>query len=265
MSCISTLCRSSIAYAACSPSWSFDKRFDVTRAQAQQACAMRFVVRFADTSLMYGFLLGPVMSFTVSFFPTTVFPLRRMRMIDKHEEIATLGGGCFWCLSAIFEKVIGVNSVESGYCGGQSAEPDYRDVCSGRTGHAEVVRISFDPAQTGYRELLELFFAFHDPTTPNRQGNDVGTQYRSVIFYHSEQQKEIAVSVIGAFEQQKIWSNAIVTEVRPAPPFYKAEGYHQQYFARNPEQGYCQMVIAPKLAKLRKDYSQRLADPSTAP
>jgi peptide-methionine (S)-S-oxide reductase len=173
-------------------------------------------------------------------------------------EVATFGGGCFWCLEAGFELVRGVERVESGYAGGTVAAPTYRDVCTGETGHAEVVQVTFDPAVVSYRELLEMFFALHDPTTLNRQGADVGTQYRSAIFYHSPQQKETAEKVIAELQAQQIWSGPIVTELKPAPEFYRAEDSHQGYYRQNPRQGYCQVVISPKVAKLRKHFAEKL-------
>jgi peptide-methionine (S)-S-oxide reductase len=173
-------------------------------------------------------------------------------------EIATLAGGCFWCLEAVYDQAKGVSSVESGYMGGKNADPTYEQVCSGRTGHAEVVRITFDPAVIPFRELLEIFFVIHDPTTLNRQGNDVGTQYRSAIFIHSPEQKKTAEEVIAAFAQEKVYDRPIVTEVVPAGPFYVAEDYHQEYFARNPSQGYCTYVVGPKVAKFRKQFAAKL-------
>jgi peptide-methionine (S)-S-oxide reductase len=173
-------------------------------------------------------------------------------------EIATLAGGCFWCLEAIYDQTQGVSSVESGYMGGKNAEPTYEQVCSGRTGHAEVVQVTFDPAVISFRELLEIFFVIHDPTTLNRQGNDVGTQYRSAIFYHTPEQKKTAEEVITAFTRERVYANPIVTEVVPAGPFYVAEDYHQEYFARNPLQGYCTYVVGPKVAKFRKQFASKL-------
>lgn len=173
-------------------------------------------------------------------------------------EIATLAGGCFWCLEAVYDQTKGVSSVESGYMGGQNANPTYEQVCSGRTGHAEVVQVTFDPAVIPFRELLEMFFVIHDPTTLNRQGNDVGTQYRSAIFYHTPEQKQVAGEVIAAFTKNKVYPNPIVTEVVPAGPFYVAEDYHQEYFARNPLQGYCTYVVGPKVAKFRKQFAAKL-------
>jgi peptide-methionine (S)-S-oxide reductase len=173
-------------------------------------------------------------------------------------EIATLGGGCFWCLEAVFDGLRGVESVESGYMGGHKANPTYEEVCGGSTGHAEVVQITFDPQAVSFREILDVFFVIHDPTTPNRQGNDVGTQYRSAIFYHSAGQKTAAEQVIANLNAAKLWHDPIVTEVAPASAFYVAEGYHQEYFERNPYQPYCQFVVAPKVQKFRKHFLDRL-------
>lgn len=173
-------------------------------------------------------------------------------------EIATLGGGCFWCLEAVFEQMQGVVAVRSGYMGGKIANPTYQQVCGGRTGHVEVVQVTFDPAVTSYREVLEVFFATHDPTTLDRQGNDVGTQYRSVIFYHSEQQREDAQAVIRDLDSQKIWPDPIVTDVRAAEPFYVAEDYHQEYFRNNSRQPYCAYVVAPKVRKFREKFANKL-------
>lgn len=170
------------------------------------------------------------------------------------KEVATLAGGCFWCLEAVFDEVKGVESVESGYMGGQTTAPTYRDVCEGRTGHAEVVRVTFDPAVISFRELLEVFFVIHDPTTLNRQGNDVGTQYRSAIFFHSPEQKTAAEETIARLNAEKLWDSPIVTEVVPASTFHVAEDYHQEYFARNPAQPYCMFVVAPKVIKFRKEF-----------
>jgi peptide-methionine (S)-S-oxide reductase len=174
------------------------------------------------------------------------------------EEIATLGGGCFWCLEAVFDDLKGVTSVESGYMGGHLEAPTYADVCGGRTGHAEVVQIRYDPAVVGFRDLLEVFFVIHDPTTPNRQGNDAGPQYRSAIFYHSPQQKTDAGQVIARLDAARLWGRPIVTEVAPAKAFYVAETEHQEYFQRNPYQPYCMMVVEPKLAKFRKHFIGKL-------
>jgi peptide-methionine (S)-S-oxide reductase len=173
-------------------------------------------------------------------------------------EQATLAGGCFWCLEAAFQQLKGVTKVTSGYAGGTVANPSYEAVCTGRTGHAEVVQIEFDPAVVSYRELLEVFFTIHDPTTLNRQGGDVGTQYRSAIFYHSPQQQRDAKAVIAELEAERVWDDPIVTEVVPLEAFYPAEEYHRDYFRRNPGQGYCRTVIAPKVAKLRKQHFERL-------
>lgn len=174
-------------------------------------------------------------------------------------EVATLAGGCFWCLEAVFDQLKGVESVESGYMGGTTANPTYEQVCSGATGHAEVVRVTFDPGQLSYRDLLAVFFTIHDPTTPDRQGNDVGTQYRSAIFHHSEEQKRIAEEVVERLEAEKLWSAPIVTQIVPASTFHFAEPYHQEYFERvgasNP---YCTYVIEPKVAKFRKKFVDRL-------
>jgi peptide-methionine (S)-S-oxide reductase len=173
-------------------------------------------------------------------------------------ERATLAGGCFWCLEAAFHELKGVTKVTSGYAGGTVPNPSYEAVCTGRTGHAEVVQIDFDPAVVSYRELLEVFFTIHDPTTLNRQGGDVGTQYRSAIFYHSPQQQQEAEAVIAELEAGKVWDDPIVTEIVPLDVFYPAEEYHRDYFRRNPGQAYCRTVIAPKVAKLRKQYFERL-------
>ena len=169
-------------------------------------------------------------------------------------ETATLAGGCFWCLEAVYEQVRGVEKVVSGYTGGTAENPSYHDVCSGRTGHAEAVRIDFDPDAVSYRRLLELFFTTHDPTTLNRQGPDVGTQYRSAVFHHDEEQRRAAEEVIADFAERKVWPDPIVTEIAPLGPFYEAEDYHQQYYRSNPWAGYCQALIAPKVAKLRKEH-----------
>lgn len=173
-------------------------------------------------------------------------------------EIATLGGGCFWCLEAAFFQLKGVESVVSGYAGGETRNPDYHGVCSGRTGHAEVVEIRFDPAVIDYRTLLLAFFAVHDPTTLNRQGNDVGSQYRSVIFTHGAEQERTARDLIAELGAAATWPEPIVTAVSPAPTFWRAEDYHQNYYANNPHQGYCMAVVAPKAAKLRKVFAGRL-------
>jgi peptide-methionine (S)-S-oxide reductase len=173
-------------------------------------------------------------------------------------ETATLGGGCFWCLEAVYDDLQGVLDVVSGYSGGSVPEPSYQLVCTGSTGHAEVVRVVFDPQVISYLEILKIFFSIHDPTTLNRQGADVGTQYRSVIFIHSPEQERTARDLIRELEEQRIWDKPIVTQVLPAEPFYEAEAYHQEYFARNPGTGYCIAVVAPKVAKFRKANFDRL-------
>lgn len=173
-------------------------------------------------------------------------------------EIATLGGGCFWCLEAVYQHLKGVQAVESGYMGGHVRNPTYAEVCGGSTGHAEVVRVSFDPYVVGYREIMEVFFTIHDPTTLNRQGNDVGTQYRSVVYFHSTQQQETAKHVIA--EMANVWDAPIVTELSPAEDYYKAEDYHQNYFQRNPLQGYCAFIVEPKVAKFRQTFADRLKE-----
>ena len=177
---------------------------------------------------------------------------------DTPTATAILGGGCFWCLDAVFRELEGVVAVESGYAGGRNATPSYEDVCSGRTGHAEVVRVTFDPATLSFRDLLRVFFTIHDPTTLNRQGNDVGTQYRSVIFAQSDAQRATAEAVMGEVSAEGLWPAPLVTELAGAAPFYRAEGYHQDYFERNPRQPYCMAVVAPKVAKFRKLYRDRL-------
>ena len=173
-------------------------------------------------------------------------------------EIATLGGGCFWCIEAAFQEIRGVINVESGYAGGTTVSPTYEQVCTGTTGHAEVVQVTFDPKIISFKDILEVFFTAHDPTTLNRQGADVGTQYRSVIFYHNEIQKKIAEQVIQKFDAARVRDDAIVTTVEPLKKFYKAEDYHRKYFNRHPEAAYCRVVIAPKIAKLRKKYREKL-------
>lgn len=173
-------------------------------------------------------------------------------------EVATFGSGCFWCLEAVFELLQGVESVESGYAGGHVPNPGYKAVCTGTTGHAEVVRITFDPSIISFADLLEVFFVSHDPTTLNRQGNDVGTQYRSAIHFHSPEQERIAKSAIAELNERKIWPNPIVTEVIAAPEFFKAEDYHQGYFRANPDQGYCQLVVNAKVAKARKAFAGKI-------
>jgi len=178
--------------------------------------------------------------------------------MNTNLQTATLAGGCFWCLEAVFDEVKGVHGVESGYAGGAMANPSYREVGNGNTGHAEVVQVHFDPNIVSYRDLLNVFFAIHDPTTMNRQGGDVGTQYRSAIFYHDDEQKMSAEELIKELNAQKIWDKLIVTEVAKLDKFYMAEDYHQEYFARNPYQPYCQAVVAPKVSKFRKHFLEML-------
>jgi peptide-methionine (S)-S-oxide reductase len=174
-------------------------------------------------------------------------------------QIATLAGGCFWCTEAVFDQLKGVTSVESGYMGGKTINPTYEDICTGESGHAEVVRVTFDDSVLSFRELLEVFFVIHDPTTLNRQGNDVGTQYRSAIFYHSPEQKADTESVIKNLSAAGLWSSPVVTEVTPASSFYIAENYHQEYYARTGDSNpYCSFVVAPKVAKFRKHFLDRL-------
>lgn len=170
----------------------------------------------------------------------------------------TLAGGCFWCLEAVFDNLQGVTDVVSGYAGGTTVNPTYQQVCTGTTKHAEVVQIRFEPGVISFKEILEVFFSIHDPTTLNRQGADVGTQYRSAIFYHTPDQQETALQTIRELSEEKIWADTIVTEVVPLSVFYPAEDYHQEYFARNPDQGYCQMVVSPKVTKFRKKFANRL-------
>ena len=177
--------------------------------------------------------------------------------MTTHEK-ATLGGGCFWCLEAVYQEMEGVVSVESGYMGGHVDNPSYHDVCGGRTGHVEVVQVTFDPEITTYREILEVFFAIHDPTSRDRQGNDSGPQYRSAIFYHDTRQQSVAEELIRELEAERIWSRPIVTEVRPATAFYRAEDYHQEYFRNNPQQPYCAFVVAPKVRKFRDKFAAKL-------
>lgn len=179
---------------------------------------------------------------------------------EARTETATLAGGCFWCLEAVFERVKGVRDVRSGYAGGHRANPTYEEVCSGSTGHAEAVQVRYDPGKITYAEVLEIFFAVHDPTTLNRQGNDVGTQYRSAVFAGSDEQRAAALAMIRDLDAQGIWDAPIVTEVAPLDAFWPAEEYHREYFRRNPAQPYCQVVVAPKVAKFRKRFAHRLRD-----
>ncbi|MCX9085653.1 MAG: peptide-methionine (S)-S-oxide reductase MsrA [Candidatus Methanoperedens sp.] len=178
--------------------------------------------------------------------------------MNKNLEITTLGGGCFWCLEAVFSELRGVEKVVSGYSGGTVPHPSYKQICTGATGHVEVVQITFDPDTISFKELIEIFLTIHDPTTLDRQGADVGTQYRSVIFYHTKEQEKVAREVIQDFESGKIWGAPIVTELVSLKMFYPAEEYHQEYFKRNPDQLYCNMVISPKLARFRKLYFMKL-------
>jgi peptide-methionine (S)-S-oxide reductase len=181
-----------------------------------------------------------------------------MSSVKNELETATLGGGCFWCTEAVFDEVIGVTDVVSGYTGGQLDNPTYDDICTGSTGYAEVIRVTFDPAVISYAEVLEIFFATHDPTTLNKQGADRGTQYRSAIFVHSPEQRLIAEKMIAQLNAEKIWGSPIVTEVADAPIFYAAEDYHQEFFKRNPNQGYCMAVVSPKLSKFRQKFLSKL-------
>jgi peptide-methionine (S)-S-oxide reductase len=190
---------------------------------------------------------------------TVPMPVNDERSEDmSRTEAATLGGGCFWCLEAVFDELRGVEEVVSGYSGGTVPEPTYTQVCAGTTGHAEVVRVTFDPTVVSFQGILEVYFSVHDPTTLNRQGADVGVQYRSVIFYHTPEQNRVAEEVIAGFEEAGIWDDPIVTEVAPASAFYSAEDYHQEYFRRNQGQPYCQVVVAPTVAKFRKQHLDRL-------
>jgi peptide-methionine (S)-S-oxide reductase len=177
---------------------------------------------------------------------------------EKRTEVATLGGGCFWCVEATFEQLRGVERVVSGYSGGQVHNPTYQQICTGTTGHAEVIQVHFDPEEISFGDILRVFFTVHDPTTLNRQGNDVGPQYRSAIFYHSPDQKQQAEQVIREMQEQGVWARRIVTEVTPFERFYPAEDYHQEYYRNNPNQPYCAVVISPKVAKFRKAYMDRL-------
>jgi peptide-methionine (S)-S-oxide reductase len=173
-------------------------------------------------------------------------------------DVATLAGGCFWCIEAVFQEVDGVENVISGYTGGTTINPTYRQVCNDETGHAEAVHVTFDPTKISYREILGIFFSVHDPTTLNCQGVDTGTQYRSAIFYHNEKQKAIAEEIIGELSKSSLWKKPIVTQIAPLNKFYPAEDYHQEYFSRHPEEKYCQMVISPKVIKFRKQWAKHL-------
>ena len=178
--------------------------------------------------------------------------------MGKNFEVSTLAGGCFWCLEAVFDELKGVESVESAYSGGTLPNPTYHEVCDGETGHAEAVRVTFDPAVLSYHDLLTVFFTIHDPTTLNRQGNDVGTQYRSAVFYHDDEQKKVVEEVMREITAENIWSAPLVTEVKPFEVFYPAEDYHQEYFKKNPWQPYCRVIVAPKVAKFRQKFAERL-------
>ncbi len=183
---------------------------------------------------------------------------RETKKSSGQPEVATLAAGCFWCTEAVFDQLRGVVKVESGYSGGEKPNPSYEDVCSGDTGHAESIQITFDPGQISYKELLQIFFTTHDPTTLNRQGADLGTQYRSAIFYHDQEQEKVAKDVVRDFESSKVWKRPIVTEIVPFKSFYKAEDYHQEYYKKNSSQPYCRVVIEPKIAKLRQHYREKL-------
>lgn len=187
----------------------------------------------------------------------TGYTMGNTNMKDK-DQLATFGGGCFWCVEAIFERVAGVHEVVSGYSGGTVANPTYKQVTTGMTGHAEVVQIRFDPEKVTFLELLEIFFKTHDPTTLNKQGADVGTQYRSIVLYHNEEQRKLTEKVIAELDAEGIWKNPIVTQVEPFQEFYEAEGYHQEYFENNPGQGYCRVVIQPKVEKFEKVFKEKL-------
>lgn len=184
-------------------------------------------------------------------------------MAERDRELATLGGGCFWCLEAAYQQLQGVEKVESGFAGGHIRNPAYREVVRGTTGHAEVVQVTFNPEVVSYRDLLEVFFTIHDPTTLNRQGADVGTQYRSIILYHSPEQRATAEQVISELEESGAWDDPVVTEVVPLKEFFSAEDYHRDYYRRNPGQAYCQIVISPKLAKLRQKHLSKLQETAT--
>ena len=173
-------------------------------------------------------------------------------------EVATLAGGCFWCIEAVFREIDGVENVVSGYAGGSTTDPTYQQVCTGKTGHAEAVQVIFNPAKISYRGILEIFFSVHDPTTPNQQGADLGTQYRSVIFYHDEKQKVVAEELIGELNKAHLWKKPIITQIVALDTFYSAEDYHREYFSRHPEQAYCQIAISPKVNKFRKQWPKRL-------
>lgn len=198
--------------------------------------------------------------YTFTIFAILIFTVVSTGSTNMKEktELATFGGGCFWCVEAIFERVTGVHMVVSGYSGGHEANPSYKQVTSGTTGHAEVIQISFDPGEVNFTQLLDIFFKTHDPTTLNRQGADVGTQYRSIVLYHNDEQRQEAEKVIKELDAAGIWKDPIVTRVEPFDNFYKAEGYHQEYFENNPNQGYCRVVIQPKVDKFEKVFRDKL-------
>lgn len=189
-------------------------------------------------------------------------PVGAQEMASEERQIATFGGGCFWCTEAVFDATEGVDWAKSGYAGGKTLNPTYEAICTGTTGHAEVVQVKFDPAVISYAEVLEIFFRTHNPTTLNRQGADVGTQYRSVVYYHDEEQKNVVEQIVKSLNDSGAYDDPIVTEISPLPTFYEAEAYHQDYFAKNPTQGYCRAVIAPKMDKFRKAFSERVKDDS---
>jgi len=211
------------------------------------------------TVFLTGILLLGIQIITTSNFNPSKLSMSEEEMVTSQKsEQATFGAGCFWCVEAVFEELKGVTRVEAGYAGGHVEDPSYEEVTTGTTGHAEVTRITYDPSVISYDQLLTVFWHTHNPTTKNRQGNDVGPQYRSVIFYHNEQQKEIAERSLSETEQSNLWQDSIVTEIQPLNNYYKAENYHQDYYANNPNAGYCQVVIAPKLKKFRKEFREWL-------
>jgi peptide-methionine (S)-S-oxide reductase len=230
----------------------FSKR---TRLNMLRYQVMMMTLRAFLMSLLLGSL---ILSCSMESSMNTSQPKNEPAAIPPGQEVVTLGGGCFWCIEAVFDELKGVNRVESGYSGGSVVNPTYRQVCTGTTGHAEVVQISFDPKVIALKELLEVFFTVHDPTTLNRQGPDVGTQYRSVIFYRGAEQKAVAEQMIKQIETAKLWNGPIVTEVVPFSAFYKAEDYHQEYFKLNGSAPYCRFLIAPKVAKFREHYRDKL-------
>jgi len=207
---------------------------------------------------MQRFYLSVITILFIYLIPVSSMDIKHKTDMKENYEVATFGGGCFWCTEAIFERVRGVINVESGYSGGHTVNPDYRMVSSGSTGHAEVVQVTFDPEVVSFLELLEIFFKTHDPTTLNRQGADVGTQYRSIVLYHTEQQRELTLRTIKLLDSEGIWKDPIVTAVEPFERFYPAEAYHQEYYENNPNQGYCRLVINPKLSKLEKIFKEKL-------